>query len=1109
MEENFKPQIDKTTMINTMIHEDQSYRSREISSSSTLNEHNDDIRSPKNQRTRPRRRPPTRPVKEVWSVVKTSGASLCILAVTIGIVLLMGRSGLSQNPQDMCGLNGGSLASFICKAGQTVIGGASRMASNLLSRPKHWGVPEGERLDLHEDYHNHLNPQAGVIHDQRGASVENHQHSLGNQQHHHHDQQIDDIYLRARGHKRKPGSHGKLTMGSGPPKHEQSLANHPQLPATPVPCHAIDGSPGLCIPLHDCYHQHGTNSARYRMDGQQCPRGLSLVCCPKQRRKGDDEVPDRDLDSNNDDRTAGITTNSDSLRRHSTLQQNAKQQQQAAGRIAIDTLKDIISQVFDGPNSEADRSNEIERNILIEGLSLKRDSPSDLHQRFIQLRNGKLIRKLAKDGADFLEVATRIARHNLLNQQDLAPSSGPNNRDPGRHQYERECSRQREASTTNESSHDPIETNCVTREARPSINRRVWLPEIDFSETNLVNRCPGDPICGPQAAKARYRTYDGSCNNLFHTAWGRSNTPYTRILPPDYEDGVNEIRSTGVTGARLPNARTVSLATVVWSDKPDSRASLMLMQWGQFVDHDITLAATTPMITPHGTNIDCCNRRLLTDPRFKHPACISVLLPDLDPFYSRHKVGCMNLVRNAPSPPIGCRLRAREQLNQLTHFIDGSMVYGNDEQQGLALRLFRGGLLKSSLINGNEFLPFDGRLGEGCILPHEGIRRGMRCFVAGDNRVNELTGLVTTHAMFLREHNRIARILDILNPEWSDERIYQEARRLVIAEIQHVTYNEWLPLILGPVVMRDFQLELSASGSHTHDYDPQTEPTIINEFAGAAYRLHSLVQSAFNFQTEDGHLIQQFKLRNIFNNPASLYREGNYDGCIHSMVNEPSQSIDNHFTEELTNHLFQDTNSTFGMDLVTVNIQRGRDHGIPGYNFFRQACGLSRLENFEQLNGVMVEGAGRTFSELYAHVDDIDLFIAGSYEKKLKDAMVGPVFACIIGEQFRRLRVGDRFWYENGKQSGSFSKAQLAEIKRVSMARLICDNSDFIERIQPLAFLRPTEWNPKVPCEHLPWLDLRLWRQPELVVARRMPHHRVHVDEMMSPDELTHFLPLA
>lgn len=925
---------------------------------------------------------------------------ILILSILI-LILSPNHTAWSQNPQELC--SSSQLSSFLCKAGQAVLGGAAKFASTLITRPKHWGVPDNEPLNLQEDYNSgQQNPPPPPTNDYDFSN-----------QHHRHDGNGG----------RHPGRGGG--GGGGLRKRERIF------------CQTSNGLRGVCRPLTACYHRHGP-AIKYEMDSSQCPIGLSLVCCPKRKQPGQQQFSALQL----------------------AYQQSRPTLKPA---ISLDGLRDIITKVFQN-NPETEMSNEIERSALSEGLALKKDSPGDLHQKFIQLRNSKLVSKLAKDGGDFLAVATRIAQNRAANEDDRQPlpdaCSKVTNGDDGSTVVinDEQCNN---------------EQNSSQKEAK----RRSWLPEIDFSQTDLASRCPGDPICPRNAIRDRYRTYDGSCNNLRHTAWGKSNTPYTRLLPPDYEDGVSEIRKTGINGLTLPNPRTVSLATIRWSEKADTKTTVMLMQWGQFIDHDLSLAATTPMLTPQGTNIDCCNRKLLNDPKFKHPACISVLLPDDDPFYARFNVGCMNLVRNAPSPPIGCRLRAREQLNQLSHFIDGSMIYGNDEQQAFGLRQFQGGLLKSSRINGNEFLPFDGRVGEGCILPTSGIRRGMRCFVAGDNRVNELTGLVTTHALFLREHNRVAKILWSLNPSWNDEKIYQEARRFVVAEIQHITYNEWLPLLLGPIIMRDFKLELSqTNGGHSLDYDPETDPSILNEFAGAAYRLHSLVQGAFNFQTEDGQLIQQFKLRHVFNNPASLYRQGNYDGCIHSMINDPSQSLDNHFTEEITNHLFQDTNSSFGMDLVTINIQRGRDHGIPGYNFFRQACGLSKIKSFRQLDNVMIEGAGQIFSQLYNHVDDIDLFIAGNYEKKLKDAVVGPVFACVIGEQFRRLKTGDRYWYENGNQAGAFTPSQLSEIKHASLARIICDNSDTIERIQPLAFLRPSEWNPKISCDQIPWIDLRNWQ---------------------------------
>lgn len=70
-------------------------------------------------------------------------------------------------------------------------------------------------------------------------------------------------------------------------------------------------------------------------------------------------------------------------------------------------------------------------------------------------------------------------------------------------------------------------------------------------------------------------------------------------------------------------------------------------------------------------------------------------------------------------------------------------------------------------------------------------------YILGDGRVNEQIELALMHTLWMREHNRVAGILQSLHRDWSDEALFQEARRIVVAEMQHITYNEFLPIILG------------------------------------------------------------------------------------------------------------------------------------------------------------------------------------------------------------------------------------------------------------------------------------------------------------------------
>ena len=170
------------------------------------------------------------------------------------------------------------------------------------------------------------------------------------------------------------------------------------------------------------------------------------------------------------------------------------------------------------------------------------------------------------------------------------------------------------------------------------------------------------------------------------------------------------------------------------------------------------------------------------------------------------------------------------------------------------------------------------------------------------------------------------------------------------------------------------------------------------------------------------------------------------------------------------------------MDLAALNLQRGRDHGLAPYNIWREQCGLKRFTAWEQLEAVMDARTVTRIENVYEHVDDIDLFTGGMAEKPVVGGIVGPTFACIIGQQFLNLRKGDRFWYEGGGHPGAFSPAQLQEIRKTSLARVVCDCMDDVEQLQPFAFLQPDQLaNVRTPCRGrgaaaIPTISLEAWR---------------------------------
>lgn len=145
-------------------------------------------------------------------------------------------------------------------------------------------------------------------------------------------------------------------------------------------------------------------------------------------------------------------------------------------------------------------------------------------------------------------------------------------------------------------------------------------------------------------------------------------------------------------------------------------------------------------------------------------------------------------------------------------------------------------------------------------------------------------------------------------------------------------------------------------------------------------------------------------------------------------------------------------NGKYGYDALSLDIQRGRDHGLPGYTVYRNLCGLEQVNTFEDLLNFMPMQAVKALSDVYQSPEDIDLIVGGLAEVPTGGSIMGPTLSCIIADQFLRSKQGDRYFYNNVKQPVPFTKAQISEIEKVTLARIFCDNGDDIESMQANVF---------------------------------------------------------
>lgn len=485
----------------------------------------------------------------------------------------------------------------------------------------------------------------------------------------------------------------------------------------------------------------------------------------------------------------------------------------------------------------------------------------------------------------------------------------------------------------------------------------------------------------PDESTLTPRPVDGSGSNVGNVDWGAAFTELLRLAPNDLgPDGE-------MSGSDRPNARVISNAIAQQTGDTENAAgaSDYLWIWGQFLDHDLSLTEAGDTETA------------------------DIPVPTGDPFFDPMGVGGVVI------PFTRVEQHDGSYVNQITAFIDASMIYGSSAETLGKMRVDGGKLLMT----------------EESHLMLEGAN-----LVTGDTRAAENVALSSMHTIFTREHNRIVDELASADPTLSDDELFQLARARVEAIVQAVTFNEFLPILVGEGAFEDYA-----------GYDNSVNPGVSVEFSTAVFRLgHTLLSSNLQRVGEDGTANAPLALRDAFFRPSLLSGEGMIEDLLRGAATQSAQALDNWVVEDVRSFLFGPPGAG-GLDLAALNIQRGRDLGVASYNDLREACGFERAETFSDITSDPELAAA--LEAVYGDVDKVDAWVGGLAEDPAGDGLVGETFAYILIDQFTRLRDGDPYWSEGREGLTEEERADLWETK---LSDVILRNTD-IDAIQNDVFV--------------------------------------------------------
>lgn len=488
------------------------------------------------------------------------------------------------------------------------------------------------------------------------------------------------------------------------------------------------------------------------------------------------------------------------------------------------------------------------------------------------------------------------------------------------------------------------------------------------------------PIPSPDGRHYTARTPDGSYNDLNHPEMGMMGTRFGRNVPlsdakADEENLMN------------PNPRVVS-RTLLTRDQfhPATILNLHAASWIQFQTHDWFT---------HGDNQQ--------DQKFDIPVA------DDDPW--KQKYGKLEVGKTVEDHTRhDGNNNPATFINQVTHWWDGSQIYGSDKDSIEKLRSHQDGKM---LIGEDGFLPLD---------PISGIDQ---VGFTGTWWV----GLSMMHTLFVKEHNAICDQLKKLYPDWDDNKLFDHARLINAALMAKIHTVEWTPAILPHpatqiamnsnwwgILGKDFKKTIGRLGNSEllsgiigSSTDHHTAPYYLTEEFVSVYRMHPLIPDEFDFYShQDGKLLSKKPFIEGFSKRArALMQEVEIPDLFYSFGIAHPGAIQLHNYPEFLRNLVKDNGEVF--DLAAVDILRDRERGVPRYNRFREIIGRGRVKTFEEITS-NPQWAKEMREVYHNNIDSVDLMV-GLFAEDIPEGFgfSDTAFRVFILMASRRLK-SDRFF---------------------------------------------------------------------------------------------------